>query len=498
MGMGVSDSLPFLCTPFFMITNRVHEFFPSSPFWHCANPGTWFFDLVSVRSLPGIVMRFTLALSLHDCQRSVRLVHHMKRSESLSLDSGHSGSIFGLLVLVLVGFARRLGLCLSRLWWPDHTSQMQTSRARVASTCSGRQLPKDSKTVVQILNHDELSITPVTFHKATALALVINHIPHTVDHFLNTSDKTRTVIHQMKSSITVLLAVFAVAASAVLTNNVTDFVDPATNLTIKHFNCGVSRASASQHFNETLRFLSRGTRHSGISLPHEIGTRAPAVIKRQKISPALVVNTYIHLLTTTAKAGTLTKKHASAQVATLNRAYKPIGVTFRLINVSITANDAWAVSEGADMDAAKQSLRRGNYADLNLYFHSDLTGGILGTCTLPSQVNADTTRSQYTSDGCNINANTMPGGAMTGYNKGMTAVHETGHWLGLLHTFEGYSCTGDGDGIADTPMQSTSTDGCPSSPAKDSCPDADGFDVSHVQPLIGYAKDSLTSTIGHP
>lgn len=282
----------------------------------------------------------------------------------------------------------------------------------------------------------------------------------------------------MRSLTTIALATFIVVASAAFSNNITHFVDPATNLTIKHFNCGVSRASASKHFNETIRFLARNTRHSAIGLDSGIGTRAPAVLKRQKVSPALVVNTYLHLLTTTAKAGTLTKKQATAQVAALNRAYKPIGITFNLKNVSITANDAWAVAEGSDMDAVKQALRGGTYADLNLYFHSDLTGGILGTCTLPSQVTAGTTRSQYVSDGCNINANTMPGGSLTGYNKGMTAVHETGHWLGLLHTFEGYSCSGEGDSIADTPMQATSTDGCPSTPVKNSCPDAEGVDVS--------------------
>lgn len=292
----------------------------------------------------------------------------------------------------------------------------------------------------------------------------------------------------MKGLTTVVLAAFAaVASAAAAISDTSSFVDPATNLTIKHFNCGVSRASASKHFNETIRFLHRNTRHS------QIGTRAASIIKRQKVSPALSINTYLHLLTTTAKAGTLTQAQATAQVAALNKAYSPIGISFNLVNVSITANDAWAVADGADMDALKQALRSGTYADLNLYFHTDLTGGILGTCTLPSQVTAGTSRSQYNSDGCNINANTMPGGSLTGYNQGMTAVHETGHWLGLLHTFEGYSCTGDGDSIADTPMQATSTDGCPSKPAKDSCPTATGVDVSSTgaYPVVCKETDTL-------
>ncbi|EME47361.1 hypothetical protein DOTSEDRAFT_59822 [Dothistroma septosporum NZE10] len=195
----------------------------------------------------------------------------------------------------------------------------------------------------------------------------------------------------------------------------------------------------------------------------------------------------MHLVTTVAKKGLLTITNAIAQVAALNTAYNPIGITFTLSNTSIDADDAWAVGDGTSMDDFKQARRQGTYKDLNLYFHSDLSGGVLGTCTLPSQVTKQTLPSQYFSDGCNINAETMPGRTMTGYNKGMTAVHETGHWLGLLHTFEGYSCTGDGDSIADTPMQSTSTDGCPTKPVKDSCPDQTGVDPIHN--YMDYSSD---------
>jgi hypothetical protein len=41
-------------------------------------------------------------------------------------------------------------------------------------------------------------------------------------------------------------------------------------------------------------------------------------------------------------------------------------------------------------------------------------------------------------------------------------VHEVGHWLGLLHTFEGEDCTGLGDLVDDTPQQAVPTQGCPS------------------------------------
>ena len=47
----------------------------------------------------------------------------------------------------------------------------------------------------------------------------------------------------------------------------------------------------------------------------------------------------------------------------------------------------------------------------------------------------------------------------SGYELGRTAVHETGHWLGLKHIWGDDYC-GD-DFVADTPPQSTFTQGCP-------------------------------------
>ena len=91
-------------------------------------------------------------------------------------------------------------------------------------------------------------------------------------------------------------------------------------------------------------------------------------------------------------------------------------------------------------------------------------------------------------DGCNVHAGSMPNGILAYYNQGKTAVHEVGHWFGLLHTFQGSSCdpTDPGDYIEDTPQQSVSTDGCPA--GKDSCPELQGLDPIHN--FMDYSTDA--------
>ena len=77
-----------------------------------------------------------------------------------------------------------------------------------------------------------------------------------------------------------------------------------------------------------------------------------------------------------------------------------------------------------------------------------------------------------------------------GYNLGKTAVHEVGHWLGLLHTFQDNTCeAGDpGDWITDTPQESVSTDGCPV--GKASCPNVDVGGVGDpVHNFMDYSTD---------
>lgn len=73
--------------------------------------------------------------------------------------------------------------------------------------------------------------------------------------------------------------------------------------------------------------------------------------------------------------------------------------------------------------------------------------------------------------------------ALAPFNKGRTATHEIGHWLGLLHLWSAAGNCIDGDDITDTPVQSGPVYGCNLTAA--SC-----TQLSMVQNYMGYADDA--------
>lgn len=248
---------------------------------------------------------------------------------------------------------------------------------------------------------------------------------------------------------------------------------------INDFDCGTDSHDALElvHAHQTLE------KRAFTLSPAVRRAEALAVLRRRQ-SPT-IIPAYFHIVTTKAKASLVSDSMPQSQLAVLNQAYQGTGFQFKLQQVTRTQNDDWAVSR--DARPMQQALRKGSYNALNIYFLSDLSGNVLGSCSLPTNVGSGKVDpSRFNQDGCLVHAGTMPNGTIRGYNLGMTAVHETGHWMGLLHTFEGNACSGNGDYISDTPTQATSTNGCPT--GKDSCPSQAGLDSIHN--YMDYSTDA--------
>lgn len=102
---------------------------------------------------------------------------------------------------------------------------------------------------------------------------------------------------------------------------------------------------------------------------------------------------------------------------------------FKLKAVDFTIHDLWA-SQNTDEneEAYKTALSKGSYADLNLYFLSDLgkaeKSTLLGFCYMPE---SDPDSQELLLNGCTNLASTMPGGESERFGMGMTSVHEVGH-----------------------------------------------------------------------
>lgn len=123
-------------------------------------------------------------------------------------------------------------------------------------------------------------------------------------------------------------------------------------------------------------------------------------VKAVAVNRTLEVKLYIHVVTTEDKEGTVTDEmvhdqvreylffacHSSLrlifhgrslinhpyQVDVLNEDYKPLNISFDLIDFEYTVDDDWAAEPYRNESDMKAKLNQGAYADLNIYFVSDL------------------------------------------------------------------------------------------------------------------------------
>ncbi len=231
------------------------------------------------------------------------------------------------------------------------------------------------------------------------------------------------------------------------------------------------------------------TRNVSASEQQKIEDQTAAILAskgKYKASSKVDVPVYIHVMTDTAGNGDVTDQQIEDQMTVLNddfagkegRGAAKTGFTFTLMDVNRIANDAWHIDKNSEL--YRRTTRQGGADALNIWLVDFM---YLGVATFPSDY-----KSSNGSDGIRIYYDSLPGGGETHYNEGDTVVHETGHWLGLYHTFQG-GCNEKpqgGDQVDDTPAQASPTSHCPE--GRDSCLDSPGLDPIHN--YMDYSWDS--------
>ncbi len=152
------------------------------------------------------------------------------------------------------------------------------------------------------------------------------------------------------------------------------------------------------------------------------------------------VRVYVHVLRKSDGSGGIEPERVTAQIEHLNASFGGT-TTFTVVDTTYTDNDSWyAMAMGSREERqAKKALRQGTADDLNLYVPGP---GDYAWATFPWSYARNPS-----DDGIVVRTTwiTTPGG-----NEGDTAVHETGHWMGLYHTFQN-GCRKEGDYVDDTP-----------------------------------------------
>jgi len=195
-------------------------------------------------------------------------------------------------------------------------------------------------------------------------------------------------------------------------------------------------------------------------------------VRKGKIS----IPVYFHVIELDDRTGGVTDYNIKEQVKIMNKKMKHF--QFDLKNVTRTQNSYLCRNENSDTAAKMvESLREGGFDTLNIFVARP--PNYWGWALTPSSWENPGNLSH---DYVLLHAESFPRDSYYDWVKGYTALHETGHWLGLWHTFQG-GC--DGNGILDIPAERDSAEGCPR--GRDTCPDNPGDDP--IDNFMDYSSD---------
>ena len=203
-------------------------------------------------------------------------------------------------------------------------------------------------------------------------------------------------------------------------------------------------------------------------------------------SRVTTVPVWFHVLRhdTTVEGGNLPLSRIRAQIRVLNDSFSgatggaDTGFRFELKGVTRTTASGWFHVNGVGTDRQmKTALRRGGAETLNIY-SAKLGANLLGYAYYASNY-----AEVGVLDGVVVHYQSLPGGSFELYSAGDTATHEVGHWLDLLHTFEG-GCEG-GDFVEDTAPEASPAFRCPT--GRDTCTQPG---VDPITNFMDYTQDS--------
>lgn len=219
------------------------------------------------------------------------------------------------------------------------------------------------------------------------------------------------------------------------------------------------------------------------------------------------VDVYVHVVTADGGSVGNVAGRIREQIDALNAGFggaedasaADTGFQFNLLGSDVTDNDEWFSSCSTSSVEAemKSALYAGSPAEARrpsvLHLYTCDASPYLGWAYMPWSVVG--TSFEYL-DGVVLHYESLPGGnflfadsaepdGYLNYSGGDTGTHEVGHWLGLLHTFDG-GCGAKGDGIDDTPAERVPAYYCA---ARDTCPGRARPGSDPIRNYMDYTDD---------